>query len=102
MTKQIIDDAEIKNLATLASLLPSPSLYPALQSGVEGTLEYAQILSTVNTDSTKELKDITGLTNVLRDDVVDESRMFSQKEALDNAPAAHEGYVVVGAVFAEE
>ncbi len=102
MTKQIINNTEIKNLATLAALSPSPTLYSALQSGVEGTLEYAQILSTVNTESTKELKDITGLTNVLREDTVDESRMFSQTEALANAPATQDGYVMVGAVFAEE
>ena len=94
MTQAIIDDAGIKNLSILAKLTPDPSLTSALQDGVCSTLEYAKILSSVDTDQVKATNDITGLTNVLRDDVVDESRMFTQEEALANARSQHDGYFV--------
>ena len=94
MTKAIIDGAGIKNLSVLAKLSPDPSLTTALQDGVSSTLEYAKILSNVDTDQVIETNDITGLTNVLRDDVVDEARMFTQDEALSNALAKHDGYFV--------
>ncbi len=94
MTKAIIDGAGIKNLSTLAKLSPDPSLTSALQDGVSSTLEYAKILSGVDTDQVEATNDITGLTNVLRKDLVDESRMFTQDEALSNARAKHDGYFV--------
>ncbi len=94
MTQAIIDNAGIKNLSTLAKLSPDPSLTSALQDGVSSTLEYAKILSGVDTDQIKATNDITGLTNVLRKDLVDESRMFTQDEALSNARAKHDGYFV--------
>lgn len=94
MTQAIIDKTGINNLSTLAKLTPDQSLTTALQEGVTSTLEYAKILKSVNTDQVKVTNDITGLTNILRNDEVDNSRMFSQAEALSNARAQHEGYFV--------
>lgn len=94
MTQAIINKTAINNLSALAKLTPDQSLAIALQEGVALTLEYAKILKSVNTDQVKATSDITGLTNVLRDDVVDKLRMFSQAEALANASSQYDGYFV--------
>ena len=94
MTQAIIDKTGINNLSTLAKLKPDQSLTTALLEGVASTLEYAKILKSVDTDQVKATNDITGLTNILRNDVIDHSRMFSQAEALANAKEHHDGYFV--------
>lgn len=90
---------DVTHLAKLAKLAPSPSLLPALQSGVETTLEYAKILSQVDVAHVDVTNDVTGLTNVLREDLVDSSRTFTQDEALANAPAKHNGFFMVDAIL---
>ena len=50
---------DVKHLAKLANLSPTPSLIPALQSGVETTLEYAKILSKVDVSHVGVTNEIT-------------------------------------------
>jgi aspartyl/glutamyl-tRNA(Asn/Gln) amidotransferase C subunit len=90
---------DVKHLAKLANLSPDPSLIPALQSGVETTLEYAKILGQVDVSHVGVTNEITGLTNVLRDDIVDDSRTFTQAEALANAGKSHNGFFMVDAIL---
>ncbi len=90
---------DVKHLAKLANLSPDPSLIPALQSGVETTLEYAKILSKVDVSHVGVTNEITGLTNILREDVVDDSRTFSQAEALSNSASSHKGFFMVDAIL---
>lgn len=90
---------DVKHLAKLANLSPSDSLIPALQSGVETTLEYAKILGGVNISHVGVTNEITGLSNILRDDVVDESRTFTQAEALANSVSNHKGFFMVDAIL---
>ncbi len=90
---------DVKHLAKLANLSPTPSLIPALQSGVETTLEYAKILSKVDVSHVGVTNEITGLTNILRDDIVDESRTFTQEEALANTSKNHQGFFMVDAIL---
>lgn len=89
----------VKHLAKLASLSPSPTLIPALDAGVETTLNYAKILETVDVSHVDVTNEITGLKNVLREDVIDESRMLSQDQALANAPKSHDGFFMVDAIL---
>ena len=95
----IITTAWVSHLAKLAKLTPPDSLLPALQSGVESTLEYAKVLSQVDVSQVEATNQVSGLTNVLREDVVDESRMFTQAEALQNTPATHKGFFMVDAIL---
>lgn len=90
---------DVKHLAKLANLSPSISLIPALQSGVETTLEYAKILGKVDVSHVGITNEITGLTNILREDVVDESRTFTQAEALSNSASNHKGFFMVDAIL---
>lgn len=90
---------DVKHLAKLANLSPSDTLISPLQSGVETTLEYAKILGQVDVSHVGVTNEITGLTNILRDDVVDDSRTFTPAEALANAPKSHKGFFMVDAIL---
>jgi aspartyl/glutamyl-tRNA(Asn/Gln) amidotransferase C subunit len=95
----LITTAGVSHLAKLAKLTPPDSLLPALQSGVERTLEYAKVLSQVDVSQVEATNEVSGLTNVLREDVVDDTRTFTQTEALQNAPATHKGFFMVNAIL---
>jgi aspartyl/glutamyl-tRNA(Asn/Gln) amidotransferase C subunit len=90
---------DVTHLSKLANLSPNPSLIPVLQSGVETTLEYAKILGKVDVSRVGVTNEITGLTNILREDIVDESRTFTQVEALANSVKNHQGFFMVDAIL---
>lgn len=90
---------DVKHLAKLANLSPLDSLIPALQSGVTSTLDYAQVLSNVDVSHVDVTNEVSGLTNVFREDIVDHSRTFTQAEALHNASSSYKGFFMVPAVL---
>ncbi len=90
---------DVKHLAKLANLSPSPEIVPALQVGIETTLEYAKILSEVDVSHVNVTNEITGLTNVLREDEIDESRTLTQQQSLQNSGESHKGYFMVDGVL---
>lgn len=98
-TKQIISTDDICHLAKLSKLNPPDLLLSALQSGVETTLDYAKILAKVDVSHVDVTNEITGLTNILREDRVDESRTLTQQQSLQNAPKSHNGYFMVDGVL---
>lgn len=94
-----IDD--IDKIARLANLVLTDSQKKALIAQVGVTVEYVSQLQKLPTQDVVETSQVTGLENVLREDMVDEKRMFTQEEALANAKKTHNGYFVVDAVFEE-
>ncbi len=90
---------DIKHLAKLANLSPSSSLMPALESGVDTTLEYAKILADVDVSHVDVTNEITGLTNVFRDDIVDQNHTLTQDEALQNTSRSYKGFFMVDAIL---
>jgi aspartyl/glutamyl-tRNA(Asn/Gln) amidotransferase C subunit len=95
----LITTAGVSHLAKLAKLTPPDSLLPTLQAGVESTLEYAKVLSAVDVSHVEATNEVSGLTNVLRDDVVDDTRTFTQTQALQNASSTHKGFFMVNAIL---
>ena len=79
--------------------MPNEDLALTLQSGVETTLEYAKILGKVDVSHVGITNEITGLTNILREDIVDEARTFTQEEALANSVKNHKGFFMVDAIL---
>ena len=59
-------------------------------------------LQSVNVEGVEPTFQVTGLENVMRDDVVDEKRMFTQEQALANAKQTHDGYFVVPQVISQD
>ncbi len=98
MSSIITDDVIVK-VAKLARInIPSEKVSQFAQQ-LEPILEHFESLSKVNTDNVIPTYQTTGLKTVLRQDVVDTERMFTQKQALANAPKSSNGYFVTAATI---
>ncbi len=100
--KQTITKAQIKHIANLANIPVSNSEQENLKNAFEETLETISELQSVDVTNVEPTHQVTGLTNVLREDTVDEDHMFTQEEALANAPQTHNGYIVVPRIIEEK
>ncbi len=85
----------VKHIAKLANIPISESESKNLSEAFEETLQVVDQLQQVDTKGVETTHQVTGLKNVLREDVVIEEEMFSQEEALANANNTHQGYFVV-------
>lgn len=91
--------ADIAHLAKLANLPISKKRQVKLADQIETTFEYIQTLEAQGTDNLIETNQVTGLTNVLREDQVDDTRTLTQKQALQNAKKTYNGYILVPAIL---
>lgn len=94
-----ISNDQIKHVAELANIPISDEQATQISSAFDETLAVVENLKQVDIAGVEPTHQVTGLENVMREDVVDVSRMFSQEEALSNAPATHEGYFVVARIL---
>lgn len=92
---------DIDKIARLASLPLNESQVSELTEQVGVTVSYVSELQTLATDNVTETSQVTGMENVLREDVIDEKRIFSQEDALANAKRTHNGFFVVDQVLGE-
>lgn len=90
---------DVKHLAKLANLPISADRLAILTDQIETTFEYIQTIQTTDTSNLPETNQVTGLTNILREDVIDDSRTFTQEQALQNAKQTHDGYFLVPAIL---
>lgn len=97
VTPQIVD-----HIAKLANIPVTQEEKKTLSDGFTKTMEVVDHLSELNTSSIEPTHQVTGLVNVLRDDVVDQARMFTQKQALSNAKKTHNGFFVVEQILEEK
>jgi|SRR3989344_1593199 len=93
---------DVKHLAKLAQMEVTEKEEKTLEKGFEQTLKVIDQLNELDTSQVKPTSQVTGLTNVWREDKVDKSRMLTQKQALSNAKKTHKGYFVVPAVIRHE
>lgn len=91
----------VTHMAALAHIPVTPSEEETLAQGFTKTIAVVETLNSVDVSNAKT-DHMTGLVNVTREDEVDESRMFSQEQALANAPRTHNGFFVVDQVIAQE
>ena len=87
---------EVAKLANLPLTFEEEGLYSEQLSKI---LDYIDQLNSVDTAGVEPTFNITGLSNVLRDDEVGES--LSQEEALKNTSQKKEGFFVTKGVFEE-
>lgn len=99
--KSILENKDIKHLAQLANLELSDQELEKLSPQFSSILDLVSKIKKLNTANVPETSQVTGLENVLREDVVDESRILTQAEALSNAKNTQNGYFVVDAIFDE-
>lgn len=96
-SKKIVID--VSHVAALANLPLSAEQGKVFQEQLSSIISYVQQLSKVSTQSTEATAQVTGRTNVFRDDEITPG--LSQEEALKNAPETYKGFFKVKSVFGE-
>ena len=91
----MITTSTVRHIATLANIPVTNNEAEKLASGFEKTLDTIKDLQTIDVAGVEPTHQVTGLENVLREDIVDDSRTFTQKEALANANKTYQGFFVV-------
>lgn len=92
---------DVRVIAQKAAIPVTEKEEAELAAGFTSTISVVEKLQMVDVSHAAE-HHITGLSNAGREDEVDESRMFSQEEALSNAKRSHNGYFVVDQVLEQE
>ena len=94
-----ITQKTVKHVASLAQIPISIKEEEQLTKDFLQTLEVVDELQSINTANTQPTHQVTGLKNQFREDVVIETQMFTQKQALANAKNTHLGFYVVPKVI---
>ena len=94
-----ISIADVTHLARLANLPLDEERKKILVDQIATVYEYVDTLGKTDTSAVSETNQVAGLTNVWREDELDESRMLTQSQALQNAKITANGYFVVPAVL---
>jgi aspartyl/glutamyl-tRNA(Asn/Gln) amidotransferase C subunit len=97
-----ITSSTVHHIAALANIPVSPDEEQKLAEGFTTTMDVVDQLKIADTSNTQPLHQVTGLLNVLREDEVDESRMFTQEQACMNAKQSHNGFIVVPQILDQE
>ena len=90
---------DVSHIAKLANLLIQDKEVSLLASQLSTILNFVGKLQELPTVEVAETSQVTGLINVYREDVIDKSRILSQKDALRNAKDTRDGFFVVPAVL---
>lgn len=90
-----IDRQLTKHVAKLANIPITETEAEELASAFSETLIVVDELQKLAVDDTEPTHQVTGLTNVTRDDVIDKEKMFTQEQALANASKTYQGFFVV-------
>lgn len=94
---ECMNTIDIKRVAQLASLPITPEEEKKLEKELTETLDYIATLNSIDTKNVTPTSQVTGLVNVLREDVARPS--LSQEEALQNTKSAHNGFIKVAAIL---
>lgn len=86
---------EVEHIAKLANLTLSAKEEAKLTSQLTQIVELISQLGKVVTKDVKETSQVTGLTNILREDKIQVERVLTQAQVLSNAKRSHNGYFVV-------
>lgn len=97
-----IDKKLTKHVANLANIPISDQEAEILTNAFDETLKVVDKLQSLDVGKTEPSHQVTGLVNVWREDKVIEEQMFTQKQALANAPRKHDGYFVVDRIINKE
>lgn len=88
---------EVEHVAHLANLGLSKEDILRFQKQLSDILDFVAKLNEIDTKNVIPTSQVTGLENVLREDIVKKS--LTQDEVLSNAPRKYKGFFVVDAIF---
>ena len=93
---------DVGHIAALAQIPVSEEEKNTLAKGFNTTIGVVNNLFKVDVKKVEPTHQVTGLENVFREDEIEPGRMFTQEEALQNAPRSHNGFFVVDQVLEEK
>lgn len=99
MKGSTFSSSDVSKIAKLANIPITEARAEDLAQGFTKTMVVVDELTKVDVQNVEPTNQVTGLENVLREDVVDTTRMFTQEEALKNAKRTHNGFFVVDQVL---
>lgn len=91
---------QVEEIAALARLELTKKEKERFREQLSAILEYAETLQELDTSNVPPTAQVTGLVGVMREDVVEAS--LTQAQALANAPATQDGFVVVPVVLSDD
>lgn len=92
---------EVLHVAKLAQLKLSDSEVKKFLPQLSSVVDFIGQLNEVDTKGVEPTAQVTGLTNVFREDLVDPSNILSNEAALGGTDKTHNGYFKVGAILSE-
>ena len=101
MTTVALTPKDVTHVAKLAHLPLADKDVDKRTEELQSVLGYMSKIQSLDTEQVPEMLQVTPTDHTMREDVVDESRTFTQAEALQNAPQSHDGFVMVPAIFEE-
>lgn len=93
---------DVAHIAKLALIPVTDEEKKKLAEGFTTVLGILEVLKKVDVSNIEPTHQVTGMENVFREDKVDTKRMFTQEEALANAPSSHDGYFMVDQVIDQD
>ena len=93
---------DVVRIAALAKIPVTKTEETSLAAGFTTTMTVVEKLMELDVSKIPPASHISGLENVFREDIVDESRMFTQEQALSNAKRTYNGHFVVDQVLPGE
>lgn len=93
--KKVISKEEVAKIAKLSNLTLKDEEISKFADQFTKTIEVVDELNEVETFGLKPTSQVTGLTNVWREDNVDETRVLPQELALSAANRSYKGFFVV-------
>ena len=86
---------DVEHLAGLAKLVLTEQEEKKLAGQLSETIKVVEQLGEVDTKGVEATAQVTGMTNVWREDEIDKTRVLSQEEALSQAKRVANGFFVV-------
>ena len=102
MKSKIFDAADVDQFAKLANIPVTDEEKEELARGFNQVMKVLEDLKKIDVTDVEPTHQVTGLSDVIRDDEVDVTRMFTQKQALSNAKDTYNGFFVVDQVLEQE
>jgi aspartyl/glutamyl-tRNA(Asn/Gln) amidotransferase C subunit len=93
---------DVHKIAKLANIPITIREETALAEGFNTTIKVVDTLFSVDVKGVTPTSQVTGLENVFREDEIDGQRVFTQDQALANAPRKYNGYFVVDQILEDD
>jgi aspartyl-tRNA(Asn)/glutamyl-tRNA(Gln) amidotransferase subunit C len=93
---------DVAHIAHLAQIPITEKEKKKLTEGFNTTMKVVDTLLSVDVKGVVPTSRVTGFGDVYREDEIDTSRMFTQEEALANAPRKHNGFFEVDQVLEDD